>query len=340
MPSVQYLFFDKDKEWFQFTLGLADVGRKINAAPSHRYHAFSTTKTFTALAVLQLAEANLIDIENPAKYYLPSFPYPDDITVKQLLAHTAGIPAPIPLGWIHLVSEHAAFNRNQFFGNLFAKHPKPTAKPNEKFAYSNLGYMLLGQLIEHVSGMKYEQYVSKHILEHLNNSADDLNFSVDGNETEAKGYHARWSFSNAILGFLIDKPKFMGAAEGNWKPFVPYYVSGAPYGGLMATPRAMMHYVQALLQPNGKLLGEPFKRLMFTENLTNNGKATGMCLSWYTGQLNDNTYYTHAGGGGGFYCEIRIYPSHGLGSVMMTNRTGMTDERFMDKADVLFINKK
>jgi hypothetical protein len=62
-----------------------------------------------------------------------------------------------------------------------------------------------------------------------------------------------------------------------------------------------------------------------------------MCLSWFTGNLKGNTYFAHAGGGGGYYCEIRIYPGLRLGSVIVFNRTGMTDERFLDKIDANYI---
>ena len=65
-----------------------------------------------------------------------------------------------------------------------------------------------------------------------------------------------------------------------------------------------------------------------------------MCLSWFKGQLNGHDYYAHAGGGAGYYCEIRAYPSSGLGSVLFFNRSGMTDERFLDKLDVTFIDKQ
>ena len=80
--------------------------------------------------------------------------------------------------------------------------------------------------------------------------------------------------------------------------------------------------------------------MLFKENHTSNNKATGMCLSWFSGQLNGETYFAHAGGGGGYYCEIRIYPDTGIGSVIMFNRTGMSDERFLDKTDKYFINEK
>jgi hypothetical protein len=77
--------------------------------------------------------------------------------------------------------------------------------------------------------------------------------------------------------------------------------------------------------------------MLFTENLTKNNKPTGTCLSWFKGQLKDKQYFTHPGGGGGYYCEIRIYPDSRIGSVVMFNRTGITDERFLDKLDKYFL---
>ena len=79
--------------------------------------------------------------------------------------------------------------------------------------------------------------------------------------------------------------------------------------------------------------------MLFDENVTNSNKSTGMCLSWFRGHLNGQEYFAHAGGGGGYYCEIRIYPKLGRGSVIMFNRSGMKDERFLDKLDILYINK-
>ena len=73
--------------------------------------------------------------------------------------------------------------------------------------------------------------------------------------------------------------------------------------------------------------------------MTNDEKPTGVCMFWFKGELNGHTYYAHAGGGF-YYCEIRIYPELGTGSVVMFNRSGMTDERFLDRADSYYHNKE
>lgn len=336
-PSVQYLFFDKDKIIHEFRYGLADIKGGIKTSEETAYHAFSVTKTFTALAILQLAAQQKIDIRLPIINYLPKFTYPYEITVEQIMSHSAGIPNPIPLRWIHLVEEHQSFNRDEYFGQIFNKYNKVRSKPNEKFAYSNLGYVMLGQMIESITGLSYENYILENVIKPLNIKKNGLDFEMTDGCQHAKGYHKNFSISNAVLGMLIDKSKFMATTEGKWKPFKDSYVNGPSYGGLIGTANALAKFIQELLKPGSKLISDDYKKKMFTENITNNNNPTGMCLSWFTGKLNGRRYYTHAGGGGGFYCEIRIYPDPGVGSVVMFNRTGMRDERFLDKPDIHFL---
>ena len=90
-PSVQYFLFDENHIIKKMRLDLQTFleNRKVDRKTT--YHAFSVTKTFTALAILQLAEEKRIDIEQPAKNYLPSFPYPANITIRQLLSDSADI---------------------------------------------------------------------------------------------------------------------------------------------------------------------------------------------------------------------------------------------------------
>ena len=331
-PSVQYYLFDNERIITSFRLGFADIGKQKQTNENTTYHAFSVTKTFTALAVLQLAEQGKIDLEQKVIHYLPDFTYGQEITVKQLLNHTAGIPNPIPLAWIHLDSERQTFDRNTFFKAIYDKNKKVKSKPDKKFAYSNLGYIILGQLIESVSGKTYEEYVFEHIVQKLPISPNDLTFTVTYNETHATGYHKKRSFSNLLLGFFIDKSKFMGNTEGKWRSFNRFYVNGAPYGGLIGKPTAFVKYIQELLNDDNALISNEYKQMLFREN-----KNTGMCLSWFAGELNGVKYFAHAGGGGGYYCEIRIYPEIKIGSVVFFNRTGMSDERYLDKLDKMHI---
>ncbi|GAB4219312.1 MAG: hypothetical protein Kow00102_02150 [Spirochaetota bacterium] len=332
-PSVQYYLFNSENIIHHFSAGYADIANQIKADENTKYSAFSVTKTFTALAVLQLAEQGKIDLNNPIKDYLHDFPYNSAITIKQLLSHSAGIPNPIPLSWIHLVSEHNHFNREEFFKEIFNNNIKTKSEPNEKFRYSNLGYIILGQLIEKVSGKTFEQYLNNNIIKQINIDNEQIGFTLDTTSKYAKGYHKKMSFTYFILGWFLDKDKFIEKQEKSWMSFKKFYVNGASYGGLIGTPLSFVRYIQVLLKSESRIISADYKKIMFTENITNNGKPTGMCLSWFKGNLKGKKYFCHAGGGGGYYCEIRFYPNEGIGSVIFLNRTGMSDERILDQID-------
>jgi D-alanyl-D-alanine carboxypeptidase len=285
-----------------------------------------------------LAEAGKLRLEEPVSTYLPEFPYDKTITVSQLLSHTAGIPNPLPLRWIHLAEEHDDFERDNFFKDVFTKHPELDFEPGSEFKYSNLGYVVLGQLVERVSGQSFEQYVYNYIITPAGADTSELSFRLDP-ETHATGYHKWWSLTNFALGFMIDKGRFMGEKEGAWQPFNAFYNNGIAYGGMFGSADGLVKYAQALLKPNSVLLSDEYKKILFTECSVKD-KPTGMSLSWFTGSLKGNRYLAHAGGGGGYYAELRIYPDLGIGSVIMYNRSGMTDERILDKADAFFVTEK
>ena len=335
-PSVQYLLFDQDKILHEYRGGFADVANQKKANEITTYNAFSVTKTFTALAILQLAERGKIDIDKSAANYLDNFPYSGDIKVRHLLTHTAGIPNPNPLPWIHPANEHQVFDRDAFFGQVFNKHNKVKSTPNKKFAYSNLGYILLGQLIEQVTSMKYEAYIREYVFKPMGLSKAEIDFKVSDPTLQAKGYHKKNSLMNWIIGIFIDRKKYRDAAEGKWQPFKPYYINGASYGGIIGRPVSFMKYAQDLLKKDGMLISPEYKQMLFTENLTLDHKSTSMCLSWFTDQLHDLSYFAHAGGGGGYYCEVRLYPDAGIGSVIMFNRSGMSNEKYLDKLDLIY----
>jgi CubicO group peptidase (beta-lactamase class C family) len=116
---------------------------------------------------------------------------------------------------IHSENEHKIFDRDTFFNTIFEINSKTKSGPNEKFSYSNLGYVILGQLIEKVTGTTYEKYVTENIIRKLPVNPDDLTFNNINAETHATGYHKRSMFSYLLLGLFIDKSKFMGDAQVN-----------------------------------------------------------------------------------------------------------------------------
>jgi CubicO group peptidase (beta-lactamase class C family) len=332
-PGLQYLHFSPDSILFRYHAGLASVARGSAVSRHTRFNGFSVTKTITAVAVLQLVESGALELDQPARAYLPSFPYSGQITVRQLLTHSAGIPNPIPLRWMHLEAEHPNFDRDAFFSAEYARHPKVASAPNARFAYSNLGYQILGEIIEAVTGMPYERYVAENILARIGIPEHELSFALEPS-VHARGYHKRWSLSSPLLGFLMDRSRAFEGREGAWQAFRPYYMNGAAYGGLIGTADGFARYVQALMDTSQVLLSPSSMASLFTENILDDGSASGMSLSWFLGRVEGRAYFDHAGGGGGYYAELRIYPQLRRGSVLLCNRTGFRNERLLDAIDV------
>jgi len=331
-PAVQYRHFTADAVLAGYDYGLADVARRTPAGATTTFHGFSVTKTVTAVAILQLVERGLVELDAPAAMYLANMPYGRDITVRQLLAHSAGLPNPLPLRWTHPVATAAEFDDGGFFDDVLARYAVVKSPPNRKYSYSNLGYILLGRIIEQTTGLGYEAYVRANILEPIGLSTAELGFTLD-RARHATGYHRRRSLSRLLLPLLMDTRTYMGPSQDGWDPFVPFYVNGAAFGGLVGTADGFTRYLQALLDPDGGLLSAESKKILFSANILDGGRPSGVSLSWHLGEVAGHHYAAHAGGGGGFYAEIRVYPELGRGSVLLFNRSGFSDARFLDRVD-------
>jgi CubicO group peptidase (beta-lactamase class C family) len=329
-PSVQYLFFNTDTVLYEYANGYSDLKKGTKVDTNTTFNVLSITKTFTAMAIMQLVEKKLVSLERPVNQYLPISIISEKVLVRHLLTHTSGLANPLPISWIHLSSDHYNFKRDDFFNPILEENKNLKTEPGQKFKYSNLGYLYLARIIESVTGITYEEYVSNNILDKLQLKSE-LDFKIQHENLHAKGYHSNRSISMLLLNFMLDKSKYMDESVGKWKPFNQYYVNGAPYGGLISNSHGLVKYGQEMLKDDNILISDEYKKLLFTENVDGQGKNTGMCLSWYTGKLDKYRYFTHAGGGGGYYCELRLYPELKSGSFIVFNSSGFSDKRFLDK---------
>lgn len=337
-PGVQYLVLKDGALLFEHNAGMAEFETNKPVIAGTFFNACSVTKTFTSLAIMQLIEQKRIKLSDNASLYLDNYPFSKEISIQQLLSHTSGLSNPIPLKWAHLQNEEATFNYNKFVDQVLNANPKFKNNPGEKFAYSNLNYLPLGKIIERVSGMDYRDYVSKNIIAKIDRQDLPVQFLVDEDTNYARGYQKRFTIINALLGFLISRKKFMEPSSNNkWLKFKKYYVSGRAYGGIIANAYSLSAFMHTLLKNDSPLLSDEYKKILLTKQHTNNGKEVEMTLGWFTGKLNGVHYFTHAGGGGGYYCEMRMYPAQNLVSAIMFNRSGTRDERLLDKIGHLFL---
>jgi len=150
---------------YEKAFGFADFENKIPLETSSVFAIGSTTKPFTALAIMMLKERRLLSYNDRLIKYFPQFPtYAKPITIRHLLLHTSGIPDYLNdlnlMDNLHNLPEVTA----QIALDNLIKQPALKSKPGEKFDYSNSNYLLLALIIEKVSGMNWGEFLKKNIF--------------------------------------------------------------------------------------------------------------------------------------------------------------------------------
>jgi hypothetical protein len=143
---------------------------------------------------------------------------------------------------------------------------------------------------------------------------------------------------NLAKSFVTDKAVW-GSYEGNWLHIKDVYVNGPSFGGTIGSARAFSIILQDLLAKRSVLLSEDSKSLLFSHQKVRSGKNIDMTLGWHTGILEGVQYFYKEGGGAGFHSEMRIYPTMGLASVIMTNRTSFNSRSQLSNLDKMFFSR-
>jgi D-alanyl-D-alanine carboxypeptidase len=334
-PGLAYIVTGAGGAIFEHAGGLADISGRVPMSVSTTQSAFSMTKTLTAVAVLQLAERGSLRLDDEARAYV-GHPYNPGITVRHLLTHTAGIPNPIPLRWVHAADRHAGFDERAALALVLARSGAPKSKPGQRYHYSNIGYWLLGQVIESASQTGYAAYMRERVFEPLGLGPGDIDYTIASPRDHAKGYLAAWSLLNILKGFLMEHEAW-GSYEGRWLRIRDVYPNGPAFGGAIGSAAAFGAILRDLLKAEPVLLSKGTRALLYDRARDNSGRALGMTLGWHVGELDGRPYFFKEGGGAGFHCEMRTYPDKGLGSVIMVNRTSFGSNSVLSELDREFL---
>lgn len=324
-PGVAYGMNRPDGTTLLRVAGKADLATGRAVTPETSFGWFSITKLFTATAVLQLSERGLIDLDAPAAKYLPGMRLQREgreATVRQLLSHTAGIPNPVPLAWIHPADQPGP-SLDEMIGQRLGKEPQLDFVPGTKTAYSNLGYVLLGRIVERVSGTAYTRYVEEHVLSPL--GCRSSGFARPAGQATA--YQEKWSLTGLAAWWMLDH-RFMANTVGGYWEIRPLAVDGTPHGGLNGNLDCLLRYGRMALRNgeinNGRLLSPQSVQAMLTPTRTSDGQPAPFGLAWRFGSVDGEPFATHDGGGGGYRAELRIYPRLGYAVAVMANETGFS----------------
>ena len=335
-PGIQYIIVDSSGVLFRHAGGWADVSERTPIDMATTMMAYSMSKTITAVAVLQLVEEGKIGLDDPLDQYFDLSPYGPAITIRQLLSHTSGIPNPIPLRWAHLTAQHDAFSEEAALAEVLAEHSGVSSQPGVKYRYSNIGYWLLGLVVERASGQAFTSFVTESVLGRLGIMSSELGYTIPEPATHANGYLKKYSFMNLVKGFLI-APELVGDYEGNWLRIESHYLNGPAFGGLVGTAEGIGKFLQDQLREESSILGEEGRAHLYAQQRTSQGTPVDMTLGWHIGDLDGSRFYYKEGGGGGHHCLMRVYPDLGLASVVMANSTSLPVHDVLDTADGHFL---
>jgi CubicO group peptidase (beta-lactamase class C family) len=160
-PALSVAVVENGRIVYARAFGVRDVEAKTAATPRTRFRIASVTKMFTAVAVMQLVEAGRVRLDAPLATYLPSAPHANEVTVRQLLTHTAGL-------WNYgddaITSGRVATPTTPQAIVASAAQRPLERKPGTAFGYSNTGYVLLGLVVEAVTHRPLAEYEREHIF--------------------------------------------------------------------------------------------------------------------------------------------------------------------------------
>jgi CubicO group peptidase (beta-lactamase class C family) len=324
VPGVVLLVVGPEGVRARSAIGLADLARGTGMTPNVAIPWFSMTKTATATTAVRLAERGVLDLDSPLCALVPAMrslrphEWAARITARQLMQHSGGLANPLPIRWVH-AADGPGPNPDALLEELLAKHRKLRFEPGCRSRYSNIGILVLAAAIASATRKSFETVVHEEILAPLGMSSTSFGFPAG--LSAATGYHPRRSPMRLLL------PKWVaGESTGRWVALRPFLVDGAAYGGLVGTAEDAARFIQMHLR-QGDLEG---RRLISADavgkmrTLSSSGGGYDFGLGWFvpTRQRNeDPRFVEHIGGGAGFRNMIRIYPSLGLGVIVMGNAT-------------------
>jgi len=289
--SGAVLVAHKDRILFRHGFGMANLAHKAPINPHTRFCIGSMGKMFTAVAILQLVQQKKLALNDTIARHLPGYPNASlarKVTIEQLLTHTAGtgdIFGPKYDG------HSADFSSPAKFIALYGARDL-AFEPGSKWYYSNYGYVLLGAILESVTGQPFDTYYAENIF-------------------RVAGMH-----STSQLPSPEDKTAiaYTGSLATGLKPLPPYY--GTPAGGGYSTVDDFFAFARAI--QSNRLLDPKHTALLTTGKVdTGNGSySLGLAVS----SRNGIPCYGHGGSAPGVNGDLTLYPQQGYITAVLCNR--------------------
>lgn len=308
MFNGNVLIADKGKIIFEKSYGLANEETKQKLNKKTIFELASVSKQFTAMGIVLLEKQGKLTYDDMISKYIPELDFYGNITIRNLLHHTGGLP-----DYMELFEEKwdkTKFATNQDIVNELEKYkPEAVFQPGEKYEYSNTGYALLGLIIEKVSGKTFGQFLDETIFQPLGMKSTFI-------------YRSRFEpkkVKNYALGYVSDGIGGKVLTNSFGKEFYTYYLDGIVGDGMVnSTAGDLLKWDRALYTE--KLISQKDKELIFNSVKTKEGQETNYGFGWAVG--NSEKYgkiVNHSGGWAGYITFIERHLDNDKTIIILQN---------------------
>ena len=286
------LVAQNDKILLRQAYGYANVELGVKLTPAHKFRIGSVAKTFTALAVMKLVEANEVKVTNTLATFLADYPKGSAITLHHLLSNTSGIPDPI-------IREDAAtwcsrpHTLNQVI-DIFKDEPL-LFEPGSRLGYSNANWLLLAAVIEQVTGQRYAEALDELVLRPF--QLNDTLVGITSKPIPDKAYGYTLEDKGVRVAAHIDLSVEVGA------------------GGLYSTA-ADLYRLDKVLKTASGLSKETLERMRTPVKEAN---GVGYGYGFMTGERFGKPWWGHSGGTFGFSSFYTHYPAEDATVIVLSN---------------------
>jgi CubicO group peptidase (beta-lactamase class C family) len=296
-PGCAVGVFVEERVAFSKGYGLANLVTRQKVTGSTVFDSASLSKQFTALAVEQLRRRGLLAFDDEVRQHLPGFK--PNATIRQLLQHTSGLPDAFS------IAERKGVSRDELTMaqavELLMELDASASSPGVQFRYSNSGYILLGAVVERLSGQSFSRYLQKEVFEPLGM----LNSRIAGHPPETFD-------ASRAAGYYRD-PDSVGRFANYAAPPVVY---GS--GGVLTTLEDLFSWHRALYAETAGT-GRRLIDLLSDRTATPRGPSVPYGLGLRVSTYRGSPLVHHGGGNRGFHHHFASFPDHRFSAVVLCN---------------------
>ncbi|KIX19663.1 beta-lactamase [Flavobacterium sp. 316] len=274
-PGAVFLVAKEGKSIYRKAFGKANLEMNIDMQPEFVFEIGSMTKQFTAVAIALLEEQGKLNFQDEIVKFIPDYPTQGNkMTIHHLLTHTSGIKDFTKMKELRSISKKDLPPKELVD---FFKNEPMDFNSGEQFKYNNSGYIVLGYIIEIVSGQSYEDFIQKNIFDKL--------------EMEATYYaNHRKIIKNRVSGYHNKE----GYINNDYISFTLPYASGS----IMSTVDDMLKWQNAM--DTNKLVSSKTKQKILTNYKLNSGEEIHYGYGWHIKEINNSISIEHGGSIFGF----------------------------------------